>query len=96
LSRRSATKPPTDNAGHEERDRARGASAKADLNEVVYTVGVGENFDRERPGSLRLVRRRTRFADLPGELRIPVGGGVYGPVKEVEAGSDSDGFRPTA
>lgn len=84
-----------DNTGHEERERARGASAKADLNEVVYLVKVGEEFDRHRPGKLRLVRRRTRFAELPGELEVPLGGGVYGPPREVEPGSDSDGFRPT-
>ena len=83
-----------DNTGHEDRDRARGASAKADLNEVVYVVKVGEEFDRDQAGHLRLVRRRSRFADLPGELHVPLGGGTYGPITEAEPGSDGDGSTP--
>ncbi len=83
-----------DNTGHDG-DRARGASAKGDLNEVVYVVETGEPFDREQLGHLRLVRRRTRFAELPGELHVPIGGGVYGPVEEAEPAPDSDAFRPT-
>ena len=84
-----------DNTGHEERERARGASAKADLNEVVYMVKVGEEFDRDQTGHLRLVRTRTRFSELPGELHVPIGGGAYGPITEAEPGEDSDAFRPT-
>jgi AAA domain len=95
LARAGITTVVLDNTGHEERERARGASAKADLNEVVYLVKVGEEFDRDQAGHLRLVRRRTRFAELPGELHVPLGGGAYGPAKEVEPGTDSDGFRPT-
>ena len=40
-----------DNTGHEERDRARGASAKSDLNEVVYVVKVGSRSTATRPAS---------------------------------------------
>jgi hypothetical protein len=96
LARAGVTTLVLDNTGHEERDRARGASAKGDLNEVVYTAKVGEEFGRDQAGHLRLVRRRTRFTELPGELHVPLGGGVYGPIEEAEAGADSDGFRPTA
>lgn len=96
LARAGVTTLVLDNMGHEERERARGASAKADLNEVVYVVKVGAEFDRDRAGHLRLVRRRTRFAELPGELHVPLGGGAYGPAQAVEPGTDSDGFRPTA
>lgn len=83
-----------DNTGHDG-ERARGASAKSDLNEAVYVVETGEPFDREQAGHLRLVRKRTRFSELPAELRVAIGGGTYGPVEEVEPSPDADGFRPT-
>jgi hypothetical protein len=92
LARAGVTTVVFDNTGHEERNRARGASTKGDLNEVVYVVEVGEEFDRERRGHLRLVRRRTRFAGLPGELRVQLGGGIYAAPIEYEGGE----FRPTA
>ena len=96
LARAGVTTVILDNTGHEDRDRARGASAKSDLNEVVYVVKLGEEFDRDQTGYLRLVRQRTRFAELPGELHVPLGGGTYGPIEEAEPGADSDDFRPTA
>jgi hypothetical protein len=69
-----------DNTGHGEKDRSRGAKAKDDLNEVVYAVKVGAKFDREKAAHLILVRKRTRFPEVPSELRVPVGGDAYGPV----------------
>lgn len=94
LARAGVTTLVLDNTGHDG-DRARGASAKGDLNEVVYVVETGEPFDREEAGHLRLLRRRTRFAELPAELHVPIGGGTYGPVVEAEPAPDSDDFRPT-
>ncbi|MGH2973880.1 MAG: AAA family ATPase [Solirubrobacterales bacterium] len=94
LARAGVTTLVLDNTGHDG-DRARGASAKGDLNEVVYVVETGEPFDRELAGHLRLVRRRTRFAELPPELHVPIGGGSYGPVQEAEPAADADDFRPT-
>jgi len=94
LARAGVTTIVLDNTGHEG-ERARGASAKSDLNEVVYVVETGEPFDREHTGNLRLVRKRTRFAELPPELRVVVGGGAYGPIEAVEPAPDADGFRPT-
>jgi hypothetical protein len=94
LARAGVTTVVLDNTGHEG-DRARGASAKNDLNEVVYVVATGEEFNREQPGHLRLLRRRTRFSELPAELHVPIGGGTYGPVEEAEPAADSAGFRPT-
>ena len=83
LAKSGATTIVLDNMGHETKKRARGSSAKADLNEVVYVARVHAEFDRDRRGELRLERTRTRFADLPGELRLPVGGGTYGPATVV-------------
>ncbi len=94
LSRAGVTTVVLDNTGHEG-ERARGAKAKDDLNEVVYAVKPGADFDRKTTGNLRLVQRRTRFADLPGELHVSVGGATYGPITEGEPGSDSEAFRPT-
>lgn len=94
LARAGSTTIVLDNTGHEEGERARGASAKADLNEVVYALKVGRPFDRDKLGHLRLIRKRQRFAGLPPELHIPIGDGTYGPLEiaEAEAGA---GFRPT-
>lgn len=82
-----------DNVGHEERDRARGASTKSDLNEVVYVAKVGKPFDRDQTGELHLHRKRTRFSDLPAHLTVVLGGGEYrAPVVTVP---DESTFRPT-
>jgi hypothetical protein len=85
-----------DNTGHDQ-DRARGAKAKDDLNEVVYLVKVAERFGRHISGAVRLARHRDRF-DLPRALRVPLGGGTYGPVAVDDTAAtdaDSEGFRPT-
>lgn len=94
LARAGSTTIVLDNTGHDERDRARGASAKADLNEVVYSLKVGRPFDRDRRGHLRLVLQRQRFAGLPGELHIPIGEGTYGPLEVADVDPDA-AFRPT-
>jgi hypothetical protein len=80
LSTAGVTTLTLDNTGHEEKTRARGASAKADLNEVVYVIKTGKKFDRELQGHVRLDRTRSRFSDLPEHLYVPLGGGSYGPV----------------
>jgi hypothetical protein len=95
LSRAGITTMVLDNTGHEERARARGASTKGDLNEVVYTVRRDEDFDRNRNGHVRLVRRRSRFADLPSDLRVPLGGGQYGPVEKADPMVADASLRPT-
>ena len=78
-----------DNTGHGNKNRSRGAKAKDDLNEVVYAVKVGAKFDREKAAHLILVRKRTRFPEVPSELRVPVGGDAYGPVR-VTGADESD------
>lgn len=87
-----------DNTGLVDRDRARGTSSKADLNEVVYALKVGAPFDRERAGHLRLVQTRSRFAGLPRELHLHLGGDTYtAPVAVAEEDRTHERpFRPTA
>jgi hypothetical protein len=84
-----------DNTGHDQ-DRARGAKAKDDLNEVVYLVKVAERFGRDVSGAVRLARHRDRF-DLPRALKVPLGGGTYGPVAVDDTATDveREDFRPT-
>lgn len=80
-----------DNTGHGEKARSRGAKAKDDLNEVVYAVKVGARFDRDKAGHLILIRKRTRFPEIPSELRVPVGGDAYGPVGVIGADESNPG-----
>lgn len=95
LSRAGIATVVLDNTGHEANDRARGTKAKEDLNEVVYRLAVVKPFDREQTGEARLVRGRHRFAGLPREVRLELGGGTYN-APEVAPDSDiQDGFRPT-
>lgn len=84
LARTGVTTLVLDNTGHEETQRARGTKAKEDLNEVVYICKVGSAFDRHIRGEARLERTRTRFADLPAVLGVPLGDGVYGPLSVVD------------
>lgn len=85
-----------DNTGHGNKETARGTTAKYDLNEVVYAVSSTTALDRGRTRELRLRRTRTRFADVPAGLTVPMGGGVYGPVAVVDAVEhrDSDQVKP--
>jgi len=85
-----------DNTGHGDKDRARGASTKSDLNEVVYMLEVvkGEEFDRDTAGQLRLKRTRGRFAGLPDELRMHVGGNTYTAPTEAKPAADTGERQP--
>ena len=95
LSREGITTLILDNTGHNAKDRARGASAKEDLNEVVYLVKVGTPFDRDRAGHLRLIRGRTRFSGLPRELHVHVGADTYtAPVVIADTGDDPAAAGP--
>lgn len=94
LSRAGITTVVLDNTGHDG-DRARGTKAKEDLNEVVYRLTVPRPFDRDTSGEARLVRGRHRFAGLPREIAIPLGGGAYGPPTVALDEGKAGRFRPT-
>jgi hypothetical protein len=95
LARAGAATMILDNTGHADSDRARGASSKADLNEVVYTLKAGAPFDRDQAGHLRLIRARTRFSGLPRELHIHVGADTYTAPTIADTEDTATGFRPT-
>lgn len=68
-----------DNAGHEEKQRPRGSSAKADLNEVVFSLRTIREFDRRTTGEIELRRTHTRFPEVEPLWRMRIGGGTYEP-----------------
>ena len=63
------------------------------MNEVIYHVKVGEPFDRDQHGHVRLIRERTRFSGLPRELHVPLGGGD--PTGPAHVAEEQATFRPT-
>ena len=78
LSKAGRTTVILDNTGHEG-DHPRGASAKRDLNEVLFSMTAPEEFDLESEGRLIWRRTRQRFAGaIPKALEQRIGGGMYG------------------
>ncbi len=99
LSRAGKTTMILDNTGHEG-DHPRGASAKRDLNEVLFSLTAPDGFDLETEGRLIWRRTRQRFAGaIPKVLEQRIGGGAYGlpaTATDGEHGDQTDqGFRPT-
>ncbi len=99
LSKAGTTTIILDNTGHDG-DHPRGASAKRDLNEVLFELSAPTPFDLEAEGRLVWRRTRQRFAGaIPKALEQRIGGGTYGlPVPTADGGDgDHDGqpFRPT-
>ncbi len=66
-----------DNTGHKEKTRARGASAKGDLNEVLFSIKTTAEFDLYRTGSMTLKVERSRFGNT-GQWTLDLGGGAFG------------------
>jgi hypothetical protein len=67
-----------DNTGHSNQSRSRGSSAKGDLNEVLFTIEVDDDFSRDRQGKLRLKLGpgNSRFGN-EGEWVMRIGGGAF-------------------
>jgi hypothetical protein len=98
LSKAGKTTLILDNVGHEG-DHPRGASAKRDLNEVLFSLTAPAEFDAQTEGRLIWRRTRQRFAGaIPKALEQRLGGGTYDPPVAVsdhgEEGS-AEKFRPT-
>lgn len=75
-----------DNSGHELANRARGSSAKADLNEVLFKLAVRAPFSRERRGQIALTLEpgRSRYGG-EGEWTMSLGGGHFGSWQRVSS-----------
>lgn len=90
LSRAGVATLVLDNTGHGEQGRARGTSAKEDLNEVMFALAVHRGFDARRTGAITFTRKRTRFGDdIKAEFTMTVGGGAY----DISATTSDGGIR---
>ena len=73
-----------DNAGWSDSGRARGSSAKEDLNEQLFVSEKTEEFGRDTTGEILLGVKESRDG-VNGTWSMEIGGGVYGSwVKEPE------------
>ena len=67
-----------DNTGHQESKRSRGASAKGDLNEILFSLEVVDPFDLTTVGKVRLEISDSRFGNS-GRWEMTIGGGTFEP-----------------
>jgi AAA domain len=86
-----------DNVGHGDGGHPRGASAKGDLNEVVFELSAVEPFDRDTRGKVIWRRKRQRFSGVPVAMEQVIGGGAFELPKPLAQDRDADPreFRPT-
>jgi hypothetical protein len=85
-----------DNAGHQEPKRGRGASAKGDLNEILFALETIERFNLDTTGRIRLEITDSRFGNS-GRWELEIGGGVFGSWRRIDDTIDdgTTAFRPT-
>jgi hypothetical protein len=97
LARGNSTTLTLDNVGHGDGGHPRGASAKGDLNEVVFEMTAVEPFDGDTRGKVVWRRRRQRFSGVPLSMEQVVGGGDFELPKPVVQDRDGEPreFRPT-
>jgi hypothetical protein len=95
LSHAGVTTVILDNSGHEG-GHPRGASAKVDLNEIVYELRAASPFEIEQTGELAWRCTRQRFSGIPRTMRQRLGGGIYEVPQPEDASETVNGrFRPT-
>ncbi len=87
LARADSTTLILDNVGHGEGGHPRGASAKGDLNEVVFQLSAVEPFDGETRGKVVWHRKRQRFSGVPAAMEQVIGGGAFELPKPVVQGA---------
>jgi hypothetical protein len=97
LARSGSTTLTLDNVGHGEGGHPRGASAKGDLNEVVFQLNAVEPFDQETPGKVVWRRKRHRFSGVPLAMEQVLGGGAFELPKPLVQDQDGEpkAWRPT-
>jgi hypothetical protein len=76
-----------DNAGHVEKDRARGTSAKEDLCDVAFVMRVLSPFSSTQAGRIELRCTASRIGEItPGDTwQMALGGGHYGGWEKIGA-----------
>jgi hypothetical protein len=84
-----------DNTGHSNKDRARGASGKGDLNEVLMLLETELPFDLNKQGRLKLKILESRFGNR-GEWLMDIGGGTFGSWHEPSGVDDNAELRRAA
>lgn len=97
LARAESTTLILDNVGHGDGGHPRGASAKGDLNEVVFELTAVEPFDGDTRGKVVWRRRRQRFSGVPVSMEQVLGGGAFelpNPLAQ-EQEREEGRFRPT-
>lgn len=67
-----------DNVGHDEKGRARGSSAKADLADIVFTMAALTAFNPSTSGRLQLTCQASRLGEIHGTWEMNLGGGTFG------------------
>ena len=67
-----------DNTGHENQEHARGASAKADVVDLVFALKQTQEFGIEAEGSVELECKQSRIGEVAGAWEMELGGGHYG------------------
>jgi hypothetical protein len=96
LARANKTTVVLDNTGHKTSSERAERKRRATSTKWSTSSSPRKPFDRDQCGEARLVRGRHRFPELPREIRLELGGGIYGPPTVVTATETSDGnFKPT-
>ncbi len=84
-----------DNTGHNDPKRGRGASAKGDLNEIIFSIEAVERFNLDTTGRMRVEITDSRFG-TSGRWELEIGGGTFGSWHRVDTETaELGGFRPT-
>jgi hypothetical protein len=97
LARANSTTLILDNVGHGDGGHPRGASAKGDLNEMVWELTAPEPFDQDTAGKVVWRLRRQRFSGAPRAMEQVLGGGAFELPKPVDRDQEGESkpFRPT-
>jgi hypothetical protein len=97
LARANSTTLTLDNVGHGEGGHPRGASAKSDLNEVVFQLSAVEPFNGDTRGKVIWRRKRQRFSGVPVAMEQVIGGGTFELPKPLDQEQEGEPkpFRPT-
>jgi hypothetical protein len=84
-----------DNAGHSDKDRARGTSSKQDLCDVAFTLKTVQEFSLNRPGRVEMTCTHSRIGELIGTWALDLGAGGYGSWRHLDGSDARRAFHET-